>query len=206
MPKSGRFTTLKHLDFYGKTLGFHFRGQDKLRSCTGATLSLIVFSAICITSAYRLLAYAAESHRTFLRHDIPDFFEGVGSSDDSNAFAPDGTMSEEQMEAYDIFYMGVGFATPPNFEYEERGFGDWRFFQHVKVVSETGAIVEQVTEVKMINCFAFMSDFLPTTASADRLIEGQDIRSKLKCVDKKELSRLQARAAEHWLSQPRYSF
>ena len=115
-------------------------------------------------------------------------------------------MTDEQMEAYDLFYMGVGFATPPNFEYEERGFGDWRFFQHVQVKGETGAIVEQVTEVTTINCFAFMSDFLPTTPSADRLIEAQDIRSDLKCVDRNELKRLQARSAEHWLSQPRYSF
>ena len=74
------------------------------------------------------------------------------------------------MEALDLFHMGVGFATPPNFEYEERGFGDWKFFQHVKVKDETGESVDEVTELTVINCFAFMSDFMPTTAAADRLI------------------------------------
>lgn len=64
-----KFGAIKHLDFYGKTLGFHYRGQDKMRSCTGATISLIVFVAICAISMHRLVLYLQEENRTFFRHE-----------------------------------------------------------------------------------------------------------------------------------------
>ena len=67
-------STLKHLDFYGKTLGFHYRGEDKMRSFTGSVISLVVFVAICALSFHRLTLYFAESHRTFYRHSYEGYF------------------------------------------------------------------------------------------------------------------------------------
>ena len=45
-----------HLDFYGKTLGFHYEGADKLRSCSGATISCLVVLLILAVSAHRFLS------------------------------------------------------------------------------------------------------------------------------------------------------
>ena len=39
-----------------------------MRSCTGATLSMIVFLAIAVVAGHRLTLYLKESNQTFLRH------------------------------------------------------------------------------------------------------------------------------------------
>jgi len=54
--------TVNHLDFYGKTVGFHYDGQDKLRSFTGSLLSIVVFTAILLISATRLLQSTNERY------------------------------------------------------------------------------------------------------------------------------------------------
>ena len=60
------------------------------------------------------------------------------------------------MEALDLFYMGVGFATTSEFEdYDERAFGTWKVFQHVMSVSGSGELVEVTTELTTENCFAY---------------------------------------------------
>ena len=66
-----------HLDFYGKTLGFHYNGADKMRSCTGATLSLIIFVAVVVSSLIRLGMLEDERFSYFTRHQYEHYFEGM---------------------------------------------------------------------------------------------------------------------------------
>lgn len=58
----GCVRSFKKLDFYGKTLGFHIEGQDKIRSASGASLSLLVFISICLISVYHLTIQSQESN------------------------------------------------------------------------------------------------------------------------------------------------
>jgi len=51
-----------------------------LRSCTGATLSLIVFLCICAVSGHRLILQLGESNQMFFRHHSEGFFEGMATS------------------------------------------------------------------------------------------------------------------------------
>ena len=50
---------------FGKTIGFHYRGEDKLRSVSGATASICVVLLVCLISAYRMLGILDESHQKF---------------------------------------------------------------------------------------------------------------------------------------------
>ena len=63
---------------------------------------------------------------------MEDHFEGVNTvpnSDLSLAGLTRGEMTVDQMEALDMFFVGVGFATTKEFEeYDERAFGTWKFF------------------------------------------------------------------------------
>jgi len=81
------------LDFYGKTLGFHYDGADKMRSCTGALLSLFVFLAIVMTSLSRLTSQINERYQSFTRHHINNYFEGMATSNDRQLHAPAGQMT-----------------------------------------------------------------------------------------------------------------
>ena len=121
-------SSAKHLDFYGKTLGFHYKGQDKMRSQTGAILSMLVFLAICAISAHRLLLIFKESHQTFFKHSYEGHYEGYGILTEIGSEQEFPQMTDAELAALDEFYIGVGFATTPEFEdLEERGFGEWRF-------------------------------------------------------------------------------
>lgn len=95
------------------------------------------------------------------------------------------------MEALDLVYFGVGFATPKEFqEYDERSFGTWKFFQHVMSVSGSGELIEETNELEIENCFAYIEKFSPLSETSKRIIGRQDVRSKLKCVDKNKLKTL----------------
>ena len=109
------YRTATHLDFYGKTVGFHYEGQDKLRSCTGAILSILVFVLILGFGAMRLGTSALERYQTFSRHELRNHFDGMASSERPDLYAPSGKMSAAQMEALDHFYVGVGYITTPGF-------------------------------------------------------------------------------------------
>ena len=73
---------------------------------------------------------------------------GEGSMNEKSGAKPN-IMSEDQMVALDQFYFGVGFLTSPRFaDYSERGFGSWKFFQHVKVRdTETGELKDDKKEL-----------------------------------------------------------
>ena len=87
--------SVTHLDFYGKTLGFHYDGADKMRSCTGALISLFVFFAIVMTSLSRLAMQINERYQSFTRHNLNNYFEGMASSNDRQLHAPAGAMTSE---------------------------------------------------------------------------------------------------------------
>ena len=206
-----RLAAIKHLDFYGKTLGFHYRGQDKMRSCTGATISLIVFFLICTVGLWRLATLIKDTNGTFLRHFIPRAYEGMASTSDDpfsdERLAPQGLMTSDQMTALDSFYLGVGFATDPSLrEYDELGFGSWKFYEHLYILDEEGNIAEEVRELETASCFASIDNFFKPSETAKRVIATDDLRNSLKCVKKTEMRRLQVRTPERWASQPRYSF
>lgn len=204
-------SAVKQLDFYGKTLGFHYQGADKMRSYTGALISAVVFLAITVSAAYRMVVISTESHQTFQAHGpIEGFYEGLSTERKSNlslAGLTEGELTGDQMEALGKFYVGVGFATTDQFEeYDERAFGSWKFFQHYMTVSGSGQLVEVFDEVETESCFAFLDQFYEPNATAKRLLERQDVRSSLTCVDKRKIQTLQPRSSEFWFGQPRYSF
>ena len=73
-------SAVKSFDFYGKTLGFHFQGQDKLRSCSGAIISLMVFLAVTLTVVIRVIIIDMDSHKTFFKHGpIEGYFHGANT-------------------------------------------------------------------------------------------------------------------------------
>lgn len=92
-------SAIRSLDFYGKTLGFHYQGEDKLRSFSGAIISLIVFLAVCITVVVRLILVDVDSHKAFFIHGpISSYFEGantVAGSDLSSAGLTSGEMTKD---------------------------------------------------------------------------------------------------------------
>ena len=88
---------LKKLDFYGKTVGFHYEGQDKLRSCSGATVSICVFILIMAVAAFRFLQLAtSERFVSFTRHEYNGHFEGMSAPTEDTLYAPKGYFSDEQ--------------------------------------------------------------------------------------------------------------
>lgn len=106
-----------------------------------------------------------------------------------------------------MFYAGVGFSAPNDEfqDYEERGFGTWKLYKHEWSKNETSGLpVEYVTELPTKNCFAYVDEFAELSPVAKRLINAQDVRNDLKCVDKTDLfqgsSLLQASSPEYWHS------
>ena len=95
------------------------------------------------------------------------------------------------MEALDLFFMGVGFATTKEFEdYDERAFGTWKVFQHVMSVSGSGELVEVTTELTTENCFAYIKQFQQLSETAKLMTLQKDLRSNLRCVSKGDMKTL----------------
>ena len=117
-------------------------------------------------------------------------------------------MSTDQIQALDQFYFGVGFVTTPQFaKYSERGFGSWKFFQHIKERDrQTGELIDVKTELEVSNCFAYINSFAKPSKTAKRLIDSKDVIRNMWCVDKRQMKTLHARSVEFWTGQPRYSF
>ena len=90
-----------------------------MRSYTGAIISAIVFAAILFIAAIHMIQLIADSHSTFQKHGpIQGYFEGAGTTSQSEltlAGINQDEMTVDQMDALDLFYVGVGFATTKQF-------------------------------------------------------------------------------------------
>ena len=70
-------------------------------------------------------------------------------------------MRDDQKEALDRFYLGVGLISKdPKFNsMSVEGFGQWKFYQHIMSVNADGNISEEVNELETIDCLSNLNNF-----------------------------------------------
>ena len=91
-----RCNGLKNLDFYGKTVGLHYDGDDKMRSRTGAFATICTLAVILIISTQRFLLLTNKEHfQTFSQHELIGMYEGMSTAEDNSLYAPSGHFNEE---------------------------------------------------------------------------------------------------------------
>ena len=98
-------------------------------------------------------------------------------------------MSDDQIEALDRFYLGVGLVSKdPKFNTMlAQGFGSWKFYQHIMSVNVDGLVSEEVTELQTVDCFSNLDNFDEPSKAAERIIERQEILKHFICVDKSKM-------------------